>query len=197
MPFSLLLLLSPPPEPGTEEAKAELDAMVAIQNVRTPEDVARAKSEVQMGLKSFEPIFGDWFTPENLPKLTKLMKQVDADTESILRPRPAQFRPQPALMWKTTAFILAVEKEDTPAFSERARDSQGNHLFADFGRRSRPSIKRNWPLAVWKSDGIALSAAFITRATFTPGERLALPCTTHFRGAPHSKSNWPKPRQSL
>lgn len=74
-------LLPGPPLLGSEEAKAELDCMVAIQETRTQVQVARCCSEVRVTLAAFRDVMGPWFTAENLPKLNRLVQRADKDTK--------------------------------------------------------------------------------------------------------------------
>ena len=89
-------LLPGPPAANSAEAKDELNWMVAIQEKRTKEDVARCESEVTLNLDAFQSVLGPWCTSKNLPKLAKLFAALDKDSKQVSnaakdhnrRPRP-------------------------------------------------------------------------------------------------------------
>jgi acid phosphatase (class A) len=90
------------PAPDSEEAHDELRLMRLIQQTRTQEDVNRCASEASLNVAAFRSVLGDWCTPENLPQLSKLLKQVASDTrpfsnvakDHFKRPRPEHEDPQ-------------------------------------------------------------------------------------------------------
>jgi len=57
-------LLPAPPSPTSAEAKAELDLLVLIQEQRTPEQVARCRSEEKLGIAAFQDIMGRGYRRE-------------------------------------------------------------------------------------------------------------------------------------
>ncbi len=74
-------LLPPPPTVGSEEQKAEIDVMLAIQATRTPAQVKRFEAEITFDMSAFDGVMGSWFTPHNLPKLDKLLKEAAAESK--------------------------------------------------------------------------------------------------------------------
>ena len=74
-------LLPDPPAPGSPEARAEIDALLAIQQSRTPEDVARAKAEEKFDVFAFADAVGPWFTADRCPLTADLFKSVAADAK--------------------------------------------------------------------------------------------------------------------
>lgn len=93
---SIQSILSGPPSPGSTPDKADLQAVLACQQERTPRDIARARSEEDLSPAAFADVFGKWFTPEKLPLTFGLLTNAGADTEAIgsaakklwRRPRP-------------------------------------------------------------------------------------------------------------
>ena len=89
-------LLPPPPALDCDEGRAELDFLLALQEKRTPEQVARCRATLNMSL--FQGVLGPWFTAANLPKLDRLSRKVDKDSQYFVtrakkhfnRLRPAQ-----------------------------------------------------------------------------------------------------------
>ncbi len=74
-------LLPAPPSLGSEEQKAEIEALLAIQATRTSEQVKRVEAEMKFDMTAFDGIMGSWFTPENLPKTNKLLKDAAAESK--------------------------------------------------------------------------------------------------------------------
>jgi hypothetical protein len=89
-------ILSGPPAPGSPENEADINMVLAVQNARTQEKVARARSEEDLSPAAFANIIGTWFTPDNLPLTFALLDNAAADSENISnsakdfwhRPRP-------------------------------------------------------------------------------------------------------------
>jgi hypothetical protein len=108
-------LLSAPPSARSDEGRAELDSLLAIQAKRTPQQVARCRAEIKLGMSSFRSVMEPWFTAENLPKLDRLLKQVEKDSKCFLAVAKKHFhRPRPAQ--EDNRICWAVEPEDTPAY---------------------------------------------------------------------------------
>lgn len=108
-------LLPAPPAVDTEEARAELDLLVAIQQQRTEGQVARCRSEMKVTLAAFTRVMGPWFTAENLPRLAQLIKHAEKDTKVFSDTAKKQFlRKRPAA--EDPRIKIAVENEDSPAY---------------------------------------------------------------------------------
>ncbi len=91
-----LKLLPAPPTAKSAEVRDELNEMVAMQHCRTKADVARCASEVRLHLDAFESVLGPWCTTKNLPRLAKLLAEVDADTKQVSYIAKSHFRrPRP------------------------------------------------------------------------------------------------------
>ena len=113
--LNVVELLPAPAAVDSEEARAERDLMVALQQKRTEGQVARCRSEVQVTLAAFARVMGPWFTEENLPRLTQLLKYATKDTKffsdaaknHFLRKRPADEDPR---------IHIAVDNENSPSY---------------------------------------------------------------------------------
>ena len=82
--LDLARILPAPPAPGSMAAQAELEVVLQAQAWRTPEEIAWAKTvEKQTVFNIYGSRFGAWFTPENLPQLVALLKEVSEDVRSI------------------------------------------------------------------------------------------------------------------
>jgi acid phosphatase (class A) len=101
--------LPDPALPDSSEAKAERDLVLQIQKTRTPEEIARAKSEDKITLDSFTSSVGPWLTAEKLPQLEALIKTMETESKVFHSPGKAYFkRPRPA----------AVDPRITPVIEE-------------------------------------------------------------------------------
>ena len=93
---NLQTLLPAPPAPGSPENKADIYGVLLVQQSRTPQDIARARSEETFSPSAFANVLGSWFTPERLPVTFALLQNAAADAEAISaagkqlwhRPRP-------------------------------------------------------------------------------------------------------------
>ena len=91
-----LMLLPAPPAGDSAEDREELDLILAIQQKRTPADVARCESEVELTPDAFTSVMGPWFAAANLPETAKLFKALKKDSKPFAdavknhyqRPRP-------------------------------------------------------------------------------------------------------------
>jgi hypothetical protein len=89
-------VLGGPPAPGSPENQADIQAVLARQQTRTPTQIARARSEEELTPAAFADVFGSWFTPDNLPLTFALLNNAADDARSIAssakhlwqRPRP-------------------------------------------------------------------------------------------------------------
>jgi acid phosphatase (class A) len=79
-------LLTTAPSQDSDIEKQELVQILELQKTRTPEDVARAKSEEKMSVFAFSNVMGSWFNPDDLPVTAKLMKQVQTDLSADIGP---------------------------------------------------------------------------------------------------------------
>jgi acid phosphatase (class A) len=108
-------LLPAPPVAGSDEAKAELDLLVAVQEKRSEGQVARCRSEQRVTMTAFTRVMGPWFTAEKLPHLDRLIKDADHDGGFFAGAAKAYFaRPRPAA--EDTRIQIAVENEKTFAY---------------------------------------------------------------------------------
>jgi acid phosphatase (class A) len=108
-------LLPAPPAADSEEACAERDFMVALQDRRTPAQIARCRSEVKVTLAAFASVLGPWCTEEGLPRVAELLKRAEHDAlyfadqakDHFQRKRPAAEDPR---------IQIAVVNEATPSY---------------------------------------------------------------------------------
>lgn len=90
-------MLPPPPADDSPAGLADLNVLLYVQSIRTPEMTAMAKEMASPSVfRMNRPIFGSWFTRENLPKTAAILSQASKVTGPILneakkhwtRPRP-------------------------------------------------------------------------------------------------------------
>jgi acid phosphatase (class A) len=95
-------LLPAPPSNSSDETKAELKLLCRLQKKRNEVEIERCKAEAKLDMTAFQPVFGSWFTPENLPEMHKLLKQIHEESKSVSdaakrhfdRPRPGKLEPE-------------------------------------------------------------------------------------------------------
>jgi acid phosphatase (class A) len=103
------------PAPDSEEAHDELRLMRLIQQTRTQQDIDRCASEATLNVAAFQSVLGPWCTPENLPQLTKLLKQVASDTRPFSNAAKDHFkRARPA--HEDSAIHVPIPKDTSFAY---------------------------------------------------------------------------------
>ncbi len=108
-------LLSAPAAVNSEEGKAELDFLVALQKQRTPEQVARCRTEMNLNMARFQGVLGPWLTPANLPALDALSQKIDKDVGHFIGAAKTHFnRPRPAKA--DSRIICAIPIDDSLAY---------------------------------------------------------------------------------
>ena len=92
-----LMRLLPPPPTASAEQRVELAQMLRIQARRTPAEVARARADVQVSIFRFADALGNpqGFTPERLPHLMQLFRDLYTDELAILDAKDRFARPRP------------------------------------------------------------------------------------------------------
>ncbi len=83
--IDVVALLPDPPAAGSAEARAELDAVVAIQQSRTPADAARAKAEEKFDVFAFADVVGPGFTADRCPRTAAVFKALAADAKAVAK----------------------------------------------------------------------------------------------------------------
>lgn len=110
------LLLPPPPADGSAAAKAELAEIQALQSHRTPEQLARAKSDdTTENATIFAGILGPAFNLDKLPATAKMLKDVRNDEKEAAAAAKDFFkRNRP---WIVDPKLKSCSKEDAPQSS--------------------------------------------------------------------------------
>jgi len=104
-------LLPPPPAEGPAETQKEIEIMLEKQKTRTPEEVARAKSEVKLDVFAFADVLGPWFTPKNLPSTTAFFQNITEDVRTVTDAAKKDFsRPRPYVQDKRIQPAVDLEK---------------------------------------------------------------------------------------
>jgi acid phosphatase (class A) len=73
-PVQAKLLLPAPPEVGSDEYRAEINEILAIQSMRTEQQIKHFHSQESLGLTAFKDIMPELAKLDDLPKLKKLYK---------------------------------------------------------------------------------------------------------------------------
>ncbi len=94
--IDLTILLPPPPEAGSPEARADMQEVTAAVAARSPAQLLEAREASARSVFFFTPSVGPGFTPERLPLTAAFFKRVGADVQRLTgavkeywdRPRP-------------------------------------------------------------------------------------------------------------
>ncbi|HWE03971.1 MAG TPA: phosphatase PAP2 family protein [Tepidisphaeraceae bacterium] len=81
--FDFKTLLGDPPADGSDGQMREIEALLQLQEKRTPEEIERCRDEVNAGAFIFADVMGKWFNPKDLPATAALMKELTAQTRII------------------------------------------------------------------------------------------------------------------
>src|SRR5277367_1028179 len=91
-----IVLLAPPPLPGSPEQTADLAEVEAVYHAAPSNDVAVAFTEKRFSIFNFTPAIGDFFQPGKFPKTEAFFSRLQTDAETVTdnakdyykRPRP-------------------------------------------------------------------------------------------------------------
>ncbi len=94
--FDFKALLGGPPANDSQEHKDEIAKLLKYQDTRTPEEVARCKSEEEVDVFAFSSVLGSWFNEKDLPETAKFMKDAYTQTKVVSNAAKANWnRPRP------------------------------------------------------------------------------------------------------
>jgi acid phosphatase (class A) len=104
-----------PPDPKSEAARIDLAIVLWEQERRTPADVARAASEVSLGLSAFADALPPGFEPARFPLTRALLELAQRDAKAVTDALKARFaRPRP---FTADARVRpAIAREESPSF---------------------------------------------------------------------------------
>ncbi len=91
-----IVLLAPPPLPGSPEQAADLAEVQAVYHSASSNETTTAYSERKFSIFTFTPVIGEFFQSNNLPKTTAFFERVQKQAEAVTdeakdfykRPRP-------------------------------------------------------------------------------------------------------------
>lgn len=84
--LDIATLVGPPPAPGSVVARAELDVVLQLQALRTPDQERRAREVDQETIFRFgAEVVGPWFDGDRLPKTAAFFARVRADFVPVNR----------------------------------------------------------------------------------------------------------------
>lgn len=105
-------LLPPPPAAGSAAAQHDLDAVLAAQASRTPQDMAAAKADTERSVFRFDDALGGSLQASALPKMEAFFERVaELDKASAKDAKLYWKRPRPAVM-SDQVHPLSKEKPD-------------------------------------------------------------------------------------
>jgi acid phosphatase (class A) len=95
----LIHILAPPPSPDTDEGKADLRAVLAMQRNRMEAQVKEAQADTEESVFRFADVIGPEFKPEDLPFASTFFQRVSSDSEEAVAVAEAYFnRPRPFVL---------------------------------------------------------------------------------------------------
>ena len=95
----LIHILAPPPAPDTDEGKADLQAVLAMQRTRTQAQLKGARADTEESVFRFADVIGPEFQPENLPFASAFFQRISSDSEEAVAVAKAYFnRPRPFVL---------------------------------------------------------------------------------------------------
>jgi acid phosphatase (class A) len=95
----LIHILAPPPSPDTDEGKADLQAVLAVQRTRMEAQVKEAQADTEESVFRFADVIGPEFKPANLPFATMFFQRVSSDSDEAVAVAKAYFnRPRPFVL---------------------------------------------------------------------------------------------------
>ncbi|SDU16487.1 acid phosphatase (class A) [Verrucomicrobium sp. GAS474] len=112
---ALKTLLGTYPAADSLEGKAEITTLLKLQTTRTPEEIARVTSEVELKPEVFANVLGTWFDTKNLPLTAALFKKMTNDLKLAYNTaKDAYARPRPPLV--DSRITPCIELIKSPAY---------------------------------------------------------------------------------
>jgi acid phosphatase (class A) len=170
----LTILLPPPPETGSPEARADIQEVTAVIAARSPAQILEAREASARSVFFFAPSVGPRFTPDHLPLTAAFFERVSADVQRLVtaakeyweRPRPdgaakkhGSYPSGHAAFASSTAIVLAQllpEKRD--AIFSQARIFAANRIL--LGLHYPTDIASGWTAGTVAAYVMMRDAAF-------------------------------------
>lgn len=108
-----VMLLPPPPAPGSDAQAANAQTLKTIVSTATPQMVANANATANYTVFDFSAVLGDGFTPENLPKLNTFFNNVSVNTVNASDLLKAYYNspgPQSAETYPSTQTLMGTDE---------------------------------------------------------------------------------------
>ena len=142
-----------PPTPGSPEDQADLMAVVEAQKMRTPAIEAECKLDEQFSDLLFQTVYGTDRTPENSPKLYRLMKNVLLATAAVNRPAKDKYqRPRPYQGHNEVHPLFEVKEYSYPSGHSMASFTLATVLGAVFPGKQQALLDRAAQIAQSRVD---------------------------------------------
>ena len=108
------LIVAGPPAADSDTTRAELAKLHRIEDARTPEQIARARTDETIEtLFLFRDVMGEDFTPDRLPLTAALAARVKQQEPSVAAPAKAVFqRVRPYNLYKTLHPVCKTKTKD-------------------------------------------------------------------------------------
>jgi acid phosphatase (class A) len=139
--FDLKSLLGGPPADDSAEHRAEVDKLLSLQADRTPDEVARCKSEEDVTVFAFSTVLGKEFNAENLPLTAKLMEQANDDDRAVTGAgKKIWNRVRPSLADSRVKPCVALEHSGSFPSGHASRGMMWAELLAEIFPKDRSAL---------------------------------------------------------
>jgi acid phosphatase (class A) len=110
----LKTIMADPPADGSAVTLKEIQLILEMQQLRTPEQVARIQREVHLNVDLFDTVFGPWFKTDSLPATAHLFDRVNATEHPIIESgKKFWHRPRPPLQDSSVHPPIDLPKNDS------------------------------------------------------------------------------------
>jgi acid phosphatase (class A) len=185
--FDLRAVLPDPPADNSVPTRAELEAILWMQQARTPEQAAVAKKFETDTVWQYSDILGAWFTEKNLPATASLMLKVQQDRKAVSdRAKEVWVRPRPSLQDARIVTVVELPKSGAYPSGHTTQAYVWTGILADIFPEKREALLERARLVGWSrvyggvhfpSDvipGKMLGEALVSDFLKTPGVRAAI-----------------------
>ena len=115
--------VQPPPAAGSDQEKADLQAVLQAQSARTPDDTKEALADEKFTIDLFGPTISPDFTAANYPVTFAFLNRVCRETDFLTSTLQSQYkRPAPG---EAHPEIKSLFRRKDRAIRERMRRSRG------------------------------------------------------------------------
>jgi acid phosphatase (class A) len=125
-----VVLLAPPPAPGSAEARADLESTYAVASAATPAEIALARDESKLTIFHLTAGVVPWFQPGKFPKTEALFAEVEREAKEVTNAGKKHWERLRPYIVDPVRFPHAIEHEKPTDYSYPSGHSTRGTVFS-------------------------------------------------------------------